>query len=122
MSHKCHLMSTYCVCGTGWGLSFLCSNLTALMHQGWLTLHPVHCGSEKSAMCSDHPARPGQGWDWTPGRGFPVLSSCFPQVDTSSELWVPHLQGSVLSHLELRVLLITCPQHSRDVRWEFDVW
>ena len=45
---------------------------------------------------------------------LPVLSSCCPQVDTSSELWAPHQQGPVLSHLELRVLLTTCPQHSRD--------
>ena len=47
---------------------------------------------------------------------FLVLSSCCPQVDTSSELWAPHQQGPVLSHLELRVLLTTCPQHSRDRR------
>ena len=47
---------------------------------------------------------------------FPVLSSCCPEVDTSSELWAPHQQGPVLSHLELRVLLTTCPQHSRDRR------
>ena len=84
------------------GLSFISSNLTALVLQGWLTHHPVHCGSERSATCPGSPglARAGLGLDpWT---WVPCAVLMLPQVDTSSELWAPHLQGPVLSHLELR--------------------
>ena len=37
MSQWCHLMSTYCVRGLCWGLSFISSSLTALVNPGWLT-------------------------------------------------------------------------------------
>ena len=111
----CAFMSTYCVQGMCWCLWFISPNITAFMHPGWLTHHPVPCGSDRSATCPRSPSLAGQGWDWTPGPGFPVLSSCCLQLVTSSEVWAPHLQGPVLSHLELKVLLISCPQHSRDM-------
>ena len=73
---RCHLMSTYCVRGTCWGLSFICSNLTALVHQGWLTHHPVHCGSERSAMCPTSPSLAGAGLRLDP-RMWAPLCDCY---------------------------------------------
>ena len=49
-------MDTHCVRGTCWGLSFISCNLTVLVYQGWLTHHPVHCGSERSATCPRSPS------------------------------------------------------------------
>ena len=57
-------MDTHCVRGTCWGLSFISCNLTVLVYQGWLTHHPVHYGSERSAPAPGHPAWLRQGWDF----------------------------------------------------------